>query len=55
MIEFANNNNILLIIDILFFYINKNFNLRINFSLDFIDYNNIYKRFNIENVENIII
>ena len=55
MIKFANNNNILSIIDILPFYINKGFNSRISFNLDFIDYNNIYKRFNILKTEEIIV
>ena len=55
MAKFANNNNILLIIDILSFYINKSFNSRINFNLDSIDYNNTYKRLDISRAEDIII
>ena len=39
----------------LFFYINKGFYPRINFSLDFIDYNITRKRLDIIKIENITI
>ena len=55
MIEFADNNNVLLIIDISLFYINKGFDLRISFSLDFIDYDNIRKYLNVSKIEKITI
>ena len=41
--------------NILFFYANKGFHSRINFNLDFIDYNIIRKRFDIVRVEDITI
>ena len=47
IIEFINNNIILIIINILSFLINKRFYSRINFSSNIIDYEIIYKYLNI--------
>ena len=39
----------------MFFYINKSFNPRTSFNLDFIDYDNTRKRLNVLKIEDIII
>ena len=54
MIEFANNNNILIFINVSLFYANKDFHFYISFNFDIINYIIIRKRFNIIKVENII-
>ena len=54
MIEFANNNNVLIFTNISFFYINKEFHSRINFNLNTIDYIITRKRFNVIKMKNII-
>ena len=41
--------------NMLFFYINKGFHSRISFNLNFIDYNIIYKRFDIVKIKDIMI
>ena len=52
--EFANNNNVLTFIDVSFFYANKEFNPRMSFSPDIINYVIIRKRFDAAKAENII-
>ena len=44
MIEFVNNNVLLALIKIIFFFINKNFHSRISFSSDFTSYISTRKR-----------
>ena len=54
MIEFANNNNVLIFINVSLFYINKGFHFRISFNFDIINYVIIRKRFDVVKVKNII-
>ena len=49
-----NNNNILVFINMSFFYVNKDFYFRINFNLDIINYVIIRKRFNVIKIKDII-
>ena len=54
MIEFVNNNVDSSIIELLLFFVNKDFYFRINFSFDFIFYTSTKKRLLIVKIENII-
>ena len=54
MIEFADNNSVLVFINMSLFYINKDFHFRISFNFDIINYVIIWKRFDVAKVENII-
>ena len=47
IIEFANNDNVFIFINISFFYINKDIYSRINLNFNIINYITIRKRFNI--------
>ena len=53
MIEFANNNAIFVSIELLSFFVNKNFHFRMNFSLNFISYVITKKRLLIVKTKNI--
>ena len=55
MIEFANNNDVLIFINVSPFYANKEFHFRINFNFVLINYNITHKRFNAIKIENIIV
>ena len=54
IIEFADNNNVLASINILFFYANKEFHSRISFNSNIIDYVITRKRFDVIKTKNII-
>ena len=54
IIEFADNNNVSTFINVLFFYANKEFHSRMNFSSNIIDYVITRKRFNIIKTKKII-
>ena len=54
MIEFANNNNVLIFTNVSSFYINKKFHLRISFNSNIIDYVIIRKRLNAAKAKDII-
>ena len=54
IIEFANNNNVLIFINMSLFYTNKGFHLYISFNFNIINYVIIQKRLNIIKVKNII-
>ena len=54
MIEFADNNNVLIFINVSLFYINKGFYFYISFNFNIINYIIIRKRFNIIKIKNII-
>ena len=54
IVEFANNNNVLTFINILFFYANKGFHPRISFNFDIIDYVITRKRLNVIKTKDII-
>ena len=54
MIEFVNNNNVLVFINVSFFYANKEFHFRISFNFNMIDYVIIRKRLNVVKIKNII-
>ena len=51
--KFSDNNNILFVIDLTLFYLNKNFYSHINFNSNFIFYKIIRERLKITKVENI--
>ena len=54
MIEFANNNAIFAIIELSLYFVNKKFDFRINFALNFISYIITKKRLLIVKAKNII-
>ena len=51
MIEFVNNNVLSALIEITFFFVNKNFHSRISFSSDFTSYILMRERLQITNIE----
>ena len=54
IIEFINNNDVLIFMNVLSFYTNKEFHFYINFNSDLINYNIIRKRLNAIKIKNII-
>ena len=52
--EFADNNNVLTFINVLFFYAKKGFHSRISFNFNIIDYVIIRKRLDVIKTKNII-
>ena len=54
MIEFANNNNVSVFINVSPFYANKGFYLYMNFNFNIIDYAITRKRFNVIKIKDII-
>ena len=54
MIEFADNNNVLIFINVSLFYINKGFHSYMSFNFNIINYVITRKRFNAIKAENII-
>ena len=54
MIEFINNNNVLVFISVSLFYANKGFHFHMSFNFDIIDYVIIRKRFDIVKAKDII-
>ena len=54
MIEFANNNNVLIFTNVLFFYTNEDSHFYKNFNFNIINYAIIRKYLNIIKIKNII-
>ena len=54
IIEFANNNKMFFVIDISFFFVNKNFNFRIIIDFNKIFYKSTRERFFVVKAKNII-
>ena len=53
IIKFIDNNEAFVFIEVTLFFINKEFYLRISFSLDITNYNTIYKRLDTITTKNI--
>ena len=54
IVEFANNNNVLIFINMLSFYTNKEFHSRISFNSNIIDYIITRKRLDVVKIKDII-
>ena len=54
IIEFADNNNVLTFINVLFFYVNKEFHPRMSFDFNIINYVITRKRLNVIKTQDII-